>query len=836
VNDASPSLQLDARALALLDRLLDATAADRAADLDALSRTEPALHERMQRLLVAAETGDGTRGIAASVLQAQRQFTTVQPAAGDLVAGWRLLRELGQGGMSTVWLAERAEGGLKRLAALKFPLAPHLSGVLARRFARERDVLASLDHPHIARLLDAGVAAHGQPYIVLEAVTGSAITRHADTLRLDTRQRLALFQQVLAAVEHAHAHMVVHRDLKPSNILVSEQGQVKLLDFGIAKLLEGGPGSALTQDAAAVLTPRYAAPEQVLGDVVTAATDIYAAAVVLYELLVGSMPYGTENGTAMTMMQAVARDTPRPPGLGRDIDTVLLKALAKDPAQRYASIERFAEDIRRLLDSRPILARRVPAWQRLRLLVRRQPLATVAALTAAVALLTAGGLAWNQADQSAAQRLRADAVREFIVRLVADAEPAEGHTEVSGVEMIDAAVTSARRDIAEPRLRGELLGALGHVYIRLRELPKAQAALDEALSLLQAHTPAEDASRNQALAGLARVLEEREPERAAAMARQVLSTCTQAGAECAKARAEADFVLSACEGWQGRDAEALRYGQAYVRETGLGYGQESLEMASALEFFTGAARNNGRLQEAADAIARARAIAGNRTMRATSRIRMDLVQAAIDADLGRYTQAQDQLQRLLQQAAPWYERAAQWRMMASVQTYLGDLDEAIAAADASLRSLPADWDHTAQASYARQVRGVALSRSSRHEEARAALSRAHADLHAAGYDETSAALVRLRRHEAEALLRAGQAQAAAATLSALAQLPALQAVESGHIALAQACAAARLGQQDLASKLFDGAAAALTQALPEGHPQRQRPTQLRAAPDCAQMM
>jgi serine/threonine-protein kinase len=826
---------LDARALALLDQLLDLTEAERQPRLAALAAQDPALHARLQRLLHAAGDDAASRAIAGP-LAAALQASAPRPQPGECIAGYRLLRLLGEGGMATVWLAERAEGGLKREVALKLPLVPLLSGVLAERFARERDVLAALDHPHIARLFDAGVTADGQPYIVLEAVAGQPITAHAEANRLSARQRLALFLQVLAAVEHAHGRMVVHRDLKPGNILVSDRGQVKLLDFGIAKLLQGPDQSALTQDAAAVMTPRYAAPEQVLGQPVTAATDIYAAGVVLYELLVGALPYAPGPGSALSLMQAVVQQPPRPPGLSRDIDTVLLKALAKLPEQRYASVERFAEDLRRLLDGRPILARRVPAWQRAGLLARRRPAATAGVLAAGLALAAVAGLAWQKASESAAQRLRGDAVREFIYRMVAEAEPAEGHTEVSGVEMIDAAVSSARRDVADPRLRGELLGALGRTYLRLRQNSQARAVLAEALALLEAHAPPADAARNQALAGLARTWQDKEPARAMALARQALAACTQAGAECAKARAEAALVLSASEGWLGRDQESLRHGRNFLRETGLAYGEQSLEMASALEFFTGAARNSGRLQEAADAIARARAIAEHRTMRATSRVRLDLVQATMDADLGHLDTARQRLQQLLQQPAPWYERAAQWRVLASVETALDHFDEAVAAADAALQALPADWALTAQAGYAHQLRGTALSKAGRHDDALAALAQARQDLAAAGYADAAPAMARLRRHEAEAQLRAGQPRPAATALAALAQLPTAQPVEAGLVAWALGCAQQQSGDRESARVRFEAGTHALAAALPADHPLLLRGAQLQQARDCRKLL
>jgi serine/threonine protein kinase len=239
---------------------------------------------------------------------------------------------------------------------------PPAAGVLAERFARERDVLAALNHPHIATLHDAGVAVDGQPYIVLEHVAGVPITDGARAQGLGQRERIGLIVQVLDALSHAHRHMVVHRDLKPANILVTAEGAVKLLDFGIAKLLEPSPGAAaLTQDTATLMTPRYATPEQIDGRPISAATDVHGAGAVLYELLTGRPPYGAGTDSVPLTIHAVLNDALAPAGLGLDLDTVLAKARAKDPAARYASAEAFADDLRRWLAHQPIRARRVSA-------------------------------------------------------------------------------------------------------------------------------------------------------------------------------------------------------------------------------------------------------------------------------------------------------------------------------------------------------------------------------------------------------------------------------------------------------------------------------------------
>ena len=316
---------------------------------------------------------------------------------------YRLVREIGRGGMSSVWLAERPDGIVKRDVALKMPLRTLDSPAQIERFERERDVLAMLAHPQIARLYDAGVTPAGQPFIVLEPVDGLPITAACDARQLGVASRLQVFMQALAAVGHAHKHLVVHRDIKPSNVFVDAHGQVKLLDFGIAKLLvdpllldplAGTGPSPLTRDAGCALTPGYAAPEQMDGRPISTATDVYALGVLLYELLTGRLPNAGAQASVAQALAAALHVVPEPPSLAGfdaataqrrslpdaarlqalldgDLDTIVLKALRKNPAERYGSVEAFADDLTRYLEHRPITARAPSFLHRTRLFMRR---------------------------------------------------------------------------------------------------------------------------------------------------------------------------------------------------------------------------------------------------------------------------------------------------------------------------------------------------------------------------------------------------------------------------------------------------------------------------------
>jgi eukaryotic-like serine/threonine-protein kinase len=358
-------------------------------------------------------------------------------AAGDTIGPYRLISELGTGGMGTVWLAERFDGALQRQVALKLPRTGSAHG-LAQRMARERDILATLEHPRIARLYDAGTTPAGRPWLAMERIDGEPIDDHCARLQLDVRARLQLFLQVADAVAHAHARLIVHRDLKPNNILVTPQGDVKLLDFGVAKLLEDEPLPAnnLTQQIGRAVTPDYASPEQVGGRVVTVATDVYSLGVVLYELLTGERPYRVERYSAAALEDAIRRADVAPASsrvvrnrklaraLRGDIDTILDKALRKDAAARYASVDAMAADVRRHLDGQPVWAQR-PSWRyRAGKFVRRHRLALLAATGVTVSLLLGLSAAlWQarearlQADTAQRQAQRAQAVQEVLLSI-----------------------------------------------------------------------------------------------------------------------------------------------------------------------------------------------------------------------------------------------------------------------------------------------------------------------------------------------------------------------------------------------------------------------------------
>ena len=444
----------------LLDEILTLPADERQAWLEALphdtENLKPTLHALFAQR-ATAETNRFLKTLPKIGRQGVADASVGNLSGGAIVGPYRLLRELGQGGMGSVWLAERTDGVLKRPVALKLPHVDVHASALAERFARERDILAALSHTHIARLYDAGVTADGQPFLALEYVDGRPLVAYCDEHRLELPQRLSLFLQVLDAVQYAHAHLVVHRDLKPSNILVTDDGQVRLLDFGIAKLLDEGQASdsELTQVAGRLLTPDYASPEQISGAPLTTATDVYSLGVVLYELVTGERPYRLQRDSRGALEEAILQaDIVRPSAacknvglaaarrlplvklkkaLTGDLDTIVLAALKNSPAERYGSVTAFADDIRRHLMHQPVGARRDSLAYRATKFIRRNRLAVSLSTLAVLALVAglAGTItealrATQQAEIAEAERGRADeqaraatAQRDFTLRELA---------------------------------------------------------------------------------------------------------------------------------------------------------------------------------------------------------------------------------------------------------------------------------------------------------------------------------------------------------------------------------------------------------------------------------
>lgn len=466
------------------------------------------LRAEVDWMIAAAQTGAGDPTIPAWIrpatapLQEGARVDAAQPGR------YRILRLLGEGGMGVVYLAERDDGEAPRQVALKLLAGAGAHGAsLARRMARERRILGTLQHPNIAHLLDGGSTGDGRPFIALEYVEGERIDRWCQERALPLRERVALFLKVCAAVEHAHQRLVIHRDLKPANILVTSQGEPKLLDFGIARLIEEHAPAEPTGTAHRALTLAYASPEHVAGKPLTTATDVWSLGIVLYELLAGARPHqAMESGHLLA--DAIVSGEIRPPSsapltgnreaddsarttshaVGRipgDIDAIVLKALRHAPEQRYPSVAALSEDLRRFLQSRPVSARRGHALYRLRRFAWRQrwPLAAASML-----LFLAGGFLFErerQLQQVTAERTKAQALAGFMIELFANADPSRSRGEQITVrEVLDRGAIDLRaRTDLPPEIRADLLLAMAEANSGLALGSAAEPLFREALQL-----------------------------------------------------------------------------------------------------------------------------------------------------------------------------------------------------------------------------------------------------------------------------------------------------------------------------------------------------------------
>jgi serine/threonine protein kinase/tetratricopeptide (TPR) repeat protein len=543
-----------------LDEALELPTADRAAWLASIFARDTGLAVDLQTLLAEHDRVHASRFLEQAVPLTSRAALT-QSLTGQTVGAYRLTSLIGQGGMGSVWLAERCDGRFEGQVAVKLLNIALMGRVGEERFRREGTILARLTHPHIARLIDAGVTPTAQPYLILEHVAGSTIDKYCDEHALGIEARVHLFLDVLDAIGHAHANLIVHRDIKPANVLVSRDGHVKLLDFGIAKLLErdadwAAPGgmSTLTSEAGTALTPEFAAPEQVTGGAVTTATDVYALGVLLYVLLTGQHPAGAAVQSPATLIHAivdtdpkrisdaVVSDTESREALTRhaarcgvtatrlqrllrgDLDTIVAKALKKNASERYSSVSALADDLRRFLQHEPISARPDSLTYRTGRFVRRH--ARGVTMAGVVVLVLGGSTAFytsrlaQERDRAQREAVKATRVSELMVGLLTGADPIANRATGEGPTvrgLLDAGAEQAQRDLTDqPDVQAEILTVLGRVYRRLGVFDKAQVLLEQALAVGRTAYGAEHVRLAQTLNDLGALLTDRGDYTAAA--------------------------------------------------------------------------------------------------------------------------------------------------------------------------------------------------------------------------------------------------------------------------------------------------------------------------------
>lgn len=516
----------------LLDALLELDAEARRARLDELRTEDPGLADELEALLALE---DEHEDFLAEPLVAPPPMAKPD----SMIGPYKLDRLLGEGGMGQVWLARRADGLYQRRVALKL-LRPGLADPnLRQRFTRERQILARLGHPHIARLLDAGISTDNQPYLALEYVEGEAITDWCRSRDLGIDARIRLFLQVCEAVSHAHANLIVHRDLKPSNILVTPLDEVRLLDFGIAKLLDGPePGREHTRTEVRAFTLHYAAPEQIRGEPVTTMTDVYSLGVVLYELLAETKPYRLKRQSDAEWEEAILIVDPQKPSatllreadsdpsrmvalrrrakrISGDLDNIALKALSKRPEHRYPSVEAMALDLNRFIEGKPVLARPQSVAYRTQKFLHRHRWALTTAALIALVLTTALGLVTWQAQQAVREASRAQALLDFVTGLFEQAGGRDSPGPLDVRKLLEAGEERGRRQLArQPLDQAELFGVIARLRLSLGDYREAERLLQTQDRILQGLPNVPDSLRLSSASDYGRTLRllDRSPE------------------------------------------------------------------------------------------------------------------------------------------------------------------------------------------------------------------------------------------------------------------------------------------------------------------------------------
>jgi serine/threonine-protein kinase len=482
----------------VFDALLDLPPDEQMGYLHRAAGDDPELHEQVLRLLHAHRRAEGfldspSPPMARALLEEPAPSAVGQVP--DQIGPWRIARLIGEGGMGAVFLGERADGQFEQRAAIKV-LHRGTPGMV-RRFLEERRILALLEHPGIARLIEGGLTPGGLPYFAMELIEGTHLSRYCEAHDLPLDRRLELIDQVCDAVSYAHHHLIIHRDLKPSNILVTAAGRVKLLDFGIAKVLSGESAAHRTETRMPVMTPEFAAPEQVRGEAVSTATDVYALGVLLYLLLTGGYPYNVRNASLAELTRIVCEEQPPRPSsrapepltrrLRGDLDLIVLTALQKDPARRYPSPAALAEDLGRFREGRPILARPDTAGYRLGKFVGRHR-AGVAAAASVVVLLGAGVARERVLRQRAEIEARkATEVGDYLVGVFDVADPfaveRRNGQEVTARALLDQGARRVDSTLAgQPEVQAQLRTVLGRAYTSLGLYDQATRLLRQSLA------------------------------------------------------------------------------------------------------------------------------------------------------------------------------------------------------------------------------------------------------------------------------------------------------------------------------------------------------------------
>lgn len=612
---------------ALFDEWVELEPEARETHLAELAARDPELAAEVRSLLLADNDGNPLLDShAAAAVPGILADLDAMPADGR-IGPYRLLHSIGEGGMGEVWLAERTDGSFEQQVAIKLLKRGMDTRAILRRFLQERRILARLHHPHIVRLIDGGMSSDGRPYYVMDHVDGKPITHHVAQSALDVRSRVMLLAEVADAVAYAHTQLVVHRDLKPSNVLVDVEGEPRVLDFGIAKLIEESGEQTRTGTGQRVLSPAYAAPEQILGEAVGTATDVHALGLMLCELLTGQLPLHRSAMTPAQLALEASQETIdrastlaarlRPDqvhaqygnaidrrqlarDLMGDLDLIIATALQREPARRYPTAAALADDLRRWLERRPIAARADSAGYRMKKFVRRHRLGVAATILVALSLIVGLGVALRQTQLARAEAQRADAeranavrqlarterVKEFILTLFREQDPisrasAQARTPAAlirdGIAAIDGSLA------AEPELQAQLLKDLGEIQTSLDDRQAAQETLQRAWEQQSRLSGPDSVASAEVLVALGEaVYSVGDVDRSATLLRDALSKLQAAGAGETPSAAQAESGLANIELIKGRSDEAERLARHGVEVFRANYGDDSTQLVSRL--------------------------------------------------------------------------------------------------------------------------------------------------------------------------------------------------------------------------------------------------------------
>jgi serine/threonine-protein kinase len=631
----------------LLEAALELAPGERAAFLGEACQEDPSLRGEVEALLSSDYEAEGFLHDLLEGATALLGGSEPAPVEGSIIGSYKVVRELGRGGMGTVYLAGRADDTFKKRVAIKLIKRGMDTEDVLRRFRNERQILASLDHLNIARLLDGGTTDQGLPYFVMEYIEGQPIDQYCDERRLTTAERLQLFRTVCAAVHYAHQNLVVHRDLKPSNILVTAEGVVKLLDFGIAKLLNPdlfARTAVATGQWSRPMTPDYASPEQARGRNITTASDTYSLGVILYELLTGHRPYRIKSYTPQEIERVICKEQPEKPStavcrvetwpgldgatqialspeevsrtregqpeklrrkLAGDLDNIVLMAMRKESYRRYSSVEQFSEDIRRHLEGLPVIARKDTFGYRAGKFIRRNKVGVAATALAAVLVLGFSGLTLVQSarvaaesDRAKRERERAERVSTFLQDLfkVPDPSQSRGNT-VTAREILDRGAEKITNELKDqPEVQATLMDTIGVVYFNIGLYDRAAPLLEEALKTKRQLLGDDHLDVARTITNLTQVLGERgEIEAAETLTREALAIRRRHyGAEHAEiAESLNDLAFLARAKGEVETAEAL-YREALAMRRKL-LGNDDLYTASSLSNLAVLLSNKGDL-------------------------------------------------------------------------------------------------------------------------------------------------------------------------------------------------------------------------------------------------